>query len=416
MELTYRLFLEALGAYFKSEKVSWDFEISMDTWKELFQLAEVHKVQPLLFEAVYDYPTIQVVDSKFLDSMKHRGIAVMLHQVKKTAKFLELYRYLEKKNLRPLVVKGIVCRELYPNPDLRVSADEDLWVEEPLFADYLEVLQAYGLKPTTASDHLEEMDEVGFLSEDGLIYIELHKYLFSKNSDAYGSLNYYFADCFLNKGSLKVQGTTVYTMEPQMHLFYLICHALKHFLHSGFGIRQVCDIALFAQKHGSEIDWQRLLEQCRENHMEKFTAALFLLAKKYLGFDEEKACYPREWREIDIDEEELLLDLLGGGIYGSSSMSRRHSSRMTLDAVEARQKGKKQGNGMKASLFPAARNLEGQYGYLKNQPYLLPVAWGQRILKYGSEILKTKDNRAVDAVRIGNQRIELLEKYGILDK
>lgn len=35
-------------------------------------------------------------------------------------------------------------------------------------------------------------------------------------------------------------------MNASDHLFYLICHALKHFYHSGFGIRQVCDILLFA--------------------------------------------------------------------------------------------------------------------------------------------------------------------------
>ena len=157
-------------------------------------------------------------------------------------------------------------------------------------------------------------------------------------------------------------------------------------------------------------------QSTRDLNAEKFTAALFLIGKKYLGFDEEKARYPKEWKEIDIDEEELLLDLLCSGVYGGSSMSRRHSSHMTLDAVEAREKAGKQGHGLKASLFPSAKKLERQYTYLKKQPYLLPFAWGQRILKYSSEMAKTKDSSAIDAMKIGSQRIELLKKYGILDK
>lgn len=416
MELKYRLFLEALRAYFKTEKIDWDFEISMDTWKELFALAEQQKVQPLIFEAVYDCPAIRSMDVEFLNAMKRRGMSVMLLQVQRTMQSLNLYRYLQERNLQPVVVKGIVCRELYPNPDLRMSADEDFFVEASAFEAYVEALQEYGLQPTTSVEDSEQPDELGFLGKNGLCYVELHKELFSKASDAYGHLNEYFSDCFESAVPFEVQGTTIYTMEPQMHLFYLICHALKHFLHSGFGIRQVCDISLFANAYGGEIDWQRFLEQCREIHAEKFTAALFQIAEKYLGFDKEKACYPKVWQDIEIDEEELLKELLYSGIYGGSSMSRKHSSRITLEAMAAKQSGRKPGSGLKASLFPAAKKLEGQYTYLKKQPYLLPVAWGERIVKYCGELAKAENNHAVDAMKIGNQRVELLKKYGILDE
>ena len=416
MELKYQLFLEALTAYFRNEKVNWDFEISMDDWRDLFALAEVHKVHPLVFEAVYDCPAIQQIDEKFLDAMKRRGISVMMLQVRRTNNFLQLCEYLQEKSLRPIVVKGIVCRRLYPNPDLRVSADEDLWVEEPLFGEFVEALQSYGLQTQNTSTNFEEADEIGFLGEKGLMYIELHKHLFSKDSDAYGNLNDYFEEGFEKAVPLKIHGTTVYTLNVQMHLFYLICHSLKHFLHSGFGIRQVCDIALFANAYGKEVDWLKLLGRCREIHAEKFTAAVFKIAKKYLNFDEEKACYPKEWKEIEVDEEDLLMDLLHSGIYGSSSMSRKHSSNMTLEAVAAYKKGKKVGTGLKASLFPSAKKLEGQYTYLKKQPYLLPVAWGERVVKYCKETVKVEDNNAIDAMKIGSQRILLLEKYGILEK
>ena len=36
--------------------------------------------------------------------------------------------------MQPLVMKGIVCRSLYPKPDLRPSGDEDLLIPEKDFA------------------------------------------------------------------------------------------------------------------------------------------------------------------------------------------------------------------------------------------------------------------------------------------
>lgn len=48
-------------------------------------------------------------------------------------------------------------------------------------------------------------------------------------------------------------------MEPTGHLFFLICYAFKHSLHSGYCIQQVCDIVLFANQYGQEIDWRLVL-------------------------------------------------------------------------------------------------------------------------------------------------------------
>ena len=117
------------------------------------------------------------------------------------------------------------------------------------------------------------------------------------------------------------------------------------------------------------------------------------------------------------DEQPLLEDLLDSGIYGDATMSRKHSSTMTLDAVAAEKHGKRAA-GLRKTLFPAAKQLEGRYPYLKNKPYLLPIAWLQRIGQYESETRKQNDgsNRAADAVKIGAKRVELLRAYGILRK
>ena len=409
-----QLFLEALKVSLTNTTVTWTTPLSTEEWQSLFALAESHKVLPLIFHAVYSSPAAVTMDQQLFDSTKRRTLTLTLNQVQKTAEFLSLYQKFQEENIAPLVVKGLICRELYPNPDFRISSDEDLLTTDDQFAKAIEILKSNHMKPLK-EDVDETAEEIGFLSTKGLSYIELHRRLFSEQSEAYGDLNRYFNNCFEQKTFTNVQGTCVYTLEPGAHLFYLICHALKHFLHSGFGIRQICDMVMFANTYGKEIDWQKLLTQCREIRADKFAAALFKIGKNYLTFDFEKACYPKSWQEIEIDEQEMLKEVLQSGIYGSSTMSRRHSARMTLGAAASMKTGKKPGNAVIMTVFPTVKELEGRMPYLKEKPYLLPVAWASRLLKYHKEIKKMKNNSAAEAIQIGNERIRLLKKYGIIE-
>ena len=411
-----QLFLEALKASLDNKKVSWDFEITQETWRGLFELAIAQKVLPLIFEAVYACPAVRSTEFSFYNLVKRRCIENMLIQTKKTAEFLQVYQTLQENHVTPLVVKGILCRSLYPNPDLRASADEDLLVKENEFSQSRKVLESCGLHRTEPERDAKTADELGFLSEKGAAYIELHKSLFSTSSDLWSEMNGIFANIWEETVTVNVQGVDICTMEPTMHLLYLICHAFKHFIFSGFGIRQVCDIVMFANAYGAQIDWQWLFAQCEAIRAEVFAAALFKIGKNHLNFDEEKACYPNEWFAAAPDETDLLLELLESGIYGGATMSRKHSSNMTLNAMETQKRGKKSGNPILASVFPGTKKLENQYNYLKKRPYLLPVAWGERLIKYYKETLKTENNHARNSINIGNQRIELLKAYGILEE
>src|SRR5699024_8177716 len=108
--------------------------------------------------------------------------------------------------------------------------------------------------------------------------------------EAYGELNEMFRDVFQRKIQTEIQGVPVYTMGHTDHLLYLILHAFKHFLHSGFGIRQVCDIVIYANTYGSEIDWEYLYQACQKILGEDVTGALFNIGGKYVKCAYEDAC------------------------------------------------------------------------------------------------------------------------------
>ena len=48
-----------------------------------------------------------------------------------------LFDKMRQNELTPLIVKGIVCRDLYPNPDLRTSNDEDLYIPRDQFGRWM---------------------------------------------------------------------------------------------------------------------------------------------------------------------------------------------------------------------------------------------------------------------------------------
>ena len=158
------------------------------------------------------------------------------------------------------------------------------------------------------------------------------------------------------------------------------------------------------QAYGEQIDWSRLLEQIASIRATDFTAALFAIANGSLGI--EIADLPEELRWRETDPEALLDDILASGVHGSSTMSRKHSATITLRAADKNSKTR--------TLFPSASDLEKWYPYLKKHRWLLPVAWVQRILRY----LKAGNasNTPGEALRIGRERVSLMEQYGLLSE
>ncbi len=406
--------LEALCCFLNGEKVMWEDGVSAEDWQMLFRLCQYHQILPMIYDTVYACPAFQTCPQETVQMIKTQVIRQVMVQSRKTEEFLQLYKKLLEQDLTPLVVKGLVCRELYREPDYRCSGDEDVLIPAEQFKACNEVFAAAGMEMLEPDQDPDEAGEVPFYKVGGLLHIELHKELFSSESEAYGDLNRLFDGVFERKIQDTIHGVPVYTMCHTDHLLYLILHAFKHFLHSGFGIRQVCDIVIYAEAFGKEIDWDDLMEKCKGIHADVFAASLFDIGKKELTFDPVKACYPESWSSVEVDGSDLLEDLLEGGVFGDSSMSRKHSSNITLQAVSEDKKGKKAGASLVQTLFPDGKYMERTYTYLKKYPFLLPAAWASRILNYLKESKSMSGNDAMESIEIGNHRVDLMKKYKII--
>lgn len=371
-------------------------------WPTIFTLANQQKLLPIIFEVVRQIDVAKENAALFA-AVKQQVISQVLNQVVRSAEFADLYKRLRVAGLHPVLVKGALCSRLYPLKDHRISADDDIYVQDSEFLACHEQLLAEGLTTDTPADELPTADEVSYLKEGSPLYIELHRHLFDSSEDAHDELNHFFADI------QPIEMTGFLAMPPYEHLLYLILHAYKHFVSCGIGLRQFCDIGLWAQAYHEQIDWQRLYDQCASVHAATFAAAAFKIARGYLGIEFD---LPTPW-EASIDVEPLLHDTLCGGVYGSNDYTRLHSSTVTLNAVKASRVGKK--SSVLSSIFPKKEYFERRYQYLKKHPYLLPVAWIQRIVNYAMEKRASADNSAAGSIKLAKERIELMKMYDIIE-
>ena len=371
-------------------------------WPAVFALAGQQKLLPIVFEAVRKSPAA-AENAALFAAVKQQVIAQVLHQTVRASEFAALYQTLRAAGLHPVVVKGQLCSRLYPLKDHRISADDDILIPDGEFFACHEQLLANGLTTDTPADELTTADEVPYTKGGSPLYIELHRRLFDSSEDAHDELNRFFTD--LN--TTEIDGFLA--MPPHEHLLYLLLHAYKHFVRSGIGLRQFCDIGLWARAYHAEIDWQRLHEQCESVHAATFAAAAFHIARDDLGigFD-----LPAPWSDA-VDAEPLLHDSLCGGVYGSNDLTRLHSSTVTLNAVKASRTGEK--SSVLRTVFPKREYLERRYPYLKKRPYLLPVAWAQRLVHYAGEKKTGADSSVSGSIKLAKERIELMKRYGVMD-
>lgn len=373
----------------------------LDSLETVWRLAYLHTVLPLVYDSVADLPATDNATESLKARWKQQTLQAVFRQAIQSQTFLGLCRAFQGAGLKVLVVKGILCRILYPKADYRTSSDEDVYVSPLDFPAVHQILLEQGLKITDPVETaIETAQVVTYMDCRTGLRIELHRQLFSPDSTAYGQVNDFFQDAANRAVQIEIDGATVWSMCPTDHMLYLLFHAYKHFLHSGFGIRQVCDINLYAERYNMQIDWPQVHKSLALYHADVFAAALWKIGSEYLGFS------PSGYIPVSVPPvEDLLLDILTGGVYGSSSKNRQHSSLMTLHAASGH------GGNVLHTIFPGKNALKGRFHYLQDKPWLLPAAWAQRLFGY----LRKRDNTsASESIRIGTQRVALLKKYGIL--
>ena len=408
MEKTNLEFLSLLKSSLKNEKYDGE-KIDFEDLVYIYKMSEIHHVVPMIYNAAYNEDFFKECDANFQAMFKSSAFRYIFSQIQRTNHFLEVYKKLIEKNIKILVFKGIIFRNMYNNPDDRISSDEDILIKKEDYEKIKEFFLSEGF------EFIDKGEECAYFSKSTGLCIEVSTSLFSHESKAYGHLNKLFEDVFEKSIKINIDKIDILTLSHEQHLIYIVFHNMKHFLTGGFGIRQVADFSKYIETYGEYINWEKFWSDLKDLNYDTFALNLIEISLKYLGFNDDKITYPDNITSFDelknsqkyyINSESLINDILDAGVFGASTMDRKHTALMTLDAVE----DKKKSNRLKA-VFPNVNYLKDNYTYLQKYPILLPVAWGQRILSY---LKKNKTSSYINTMELGKQRIELLKEYKII--
>lgn len=473
MNRLHSLFLKLYSAAVVSGEPVADPEFSEEEWTDLFHLAFEQEILSLMYDKCFSYDSFKRVPTESRRLWKDFALSSAIRQITQTNEFLTLILHAQVQGIDPVVIKGVVCRSLYPQPCLRHSVDEDILIPAGETDKYNRFLLSEGLKADDPEVDIDAAAELSYHKANSPSYIELHKTLFDPESDVFGDLNSLFEGVFERTIHMQIEDVNVRTLAPTDHLLYLILHAFKHFVHSGIGIRAVSDIGMFAEHYADEIDWNHIRRSLEQVHAFDFARALLHIVKQYLlpearfyryidwsndqpdiSSDASKSTTNHtdstsNWHITSIDTAPLLDDILASGVHGNSSLERLHSSNITLNAVsqsrQANPSRKSERSGSLTAIFHSVflplDKMSGRFSYLKKAPVLLPVAWLQRIFGYLKEnesarrsnisrdtqrasknsIPQTNTSRSstsksnpAESIRLGRSRVELLKLYGII--
>lgn len=425
-----------------------DPELTIEEWEILLRLADAHKLLPLVLDSSCKLSSLLAIKSgcenqpsfdgtsarsgthnaashvdvpggtaavpcprsnDSLTQWKNHALAQVGRQAIQENEFLNLILELRARGLEPLVLKGPICRALYPKPLLRPSVDDDLLISDAQGLAFHTALLELGMTADDPSVDPGKGWELSYHMPGSPLYIELHKRFFDPGSEVFGACNKLFSGALDRAVPVRIQDVSLSTLAPTDHLLFLLLHAFKHFLYSGFGLRIVSDICLFTDRFWDRLDFSAVLEGCARLRADRFAAAVYRIGEKHLTLRA-----PAPFAAIETDEAALLEDVLASGLHGTQ-IDRLHSANITLGAVRDSKQGRSASGDLRHILFPPAKELTGVYPFLENRPWLLPVAWLRRVGGYARRHKSYGSQSPTATLRIGKERIRLLQTYGVID-
>lgn len=372
-------------------------------WDKLAEWAGLQSLTALFYTGACQFQEFAQWDGTKRQKLQRETIAGVVAQSTRTELFLDVYRSLLEKGQKPLVLKGVVVRQLYGElSDYRPSCDEDLYVRPEEATLCRRELERLGFQVTIPQDR-RKLDnpeqEVSMDSLDGLLHIELHPHFFEHVREDLRLSDGYYAQAFDQAVPTEVKGFPLWTLDETHHYLYLFFHLAKHFKSAGVGLKQMLDLMAADRAWRDKIDWSHIRRAVSELRCGRLYGDVTALGKQ-LGFSP-KELFP------SLRPELLLADSLEGGVYGHSDPTRTYGAIISSAAINGGER-----ISLFRTVFPTYDYMTRMWGLLEQYPWLLPVGYAKRFYKF---FVKRRDGAmALPAIQKGQERTKLLQEYGIL--
>ena len=324
--------------------------------QRLYADAARQNLMPVLAYASKCWPLIQ--EPQLAMQLKRVLYGTVSNNLNRCALFDRLSGQLTEAGIRHMPVKGYYLRQLYPIPEIRTFGDIDVLIHQE------DREKADALMRRLGYDVVQAWEPTYTYRKDAENY-EFHTNLMDGNLDNRADLCAYFAAAW---DHAQVDQGLRYAPTLEFHLIYVICHLAKHLYHGGAGLRMYLDVALCLKKLDDRIDWAIVTAEFERLHLTGFFHTVMQASCSW--FDVQTRCPLPEADEALL--ERLLTYTLDADLFGHL----RDHAAIQIRNEKSQSKRKLLGR----MLFPPAAQIENRYTFLHKRPWLLPVAWGARLV------------------------------------
>lgn len=283
-------------------------------WKSLLKLSKEQCVFGILAEVLATFKGNVEVSRDVL--LIWIGLVMKLEQrnIKMNRMVISLFGKMRSLGLHPVLMKGQAFAQNYPNPLHRVCGDIDLYFKQQddckKAIDWTIRVGGYAHQGNeSAWEHKHfAINLKGFEVELHYQMCRFENHRLQKRLQ--NIIDHEFA---VNEPYyVRIEGEEIETVPPTLSVLHQLMHISRHLLEAGVGIRQICDLAVYIDRHCDEINADVLRRYVEELQLGEVAGALGYILVEMLGLKKEK--WPLE---IVADHAEFIIrEIFDGGNFG----------------------------------------------------------------------------------------------------
>jgi len=282
-------------------------------WQQLFFRAERHRVLALLYNII-EKTNLAEIEKKVWVERTNSAVLQSYHLLF-TAKYV--VDLLETNGISCVLLKGVTIASCYPVPELRKSGDVDILVlDKKQRKKAEELLHNAGF--IKSSEQHGSHHTVWYSEEK--IEVEIHTRLVELFNDdvANQKMDGQFAGISGQIQRKEIMGVDFPVLQDGFQAYHLLLHMLVHYMHSGFGLRLLCDWVVFWNRSVAEKERKEYQKLVSEIGLQKFSDMITSICVYFLGLTDPRLgeCVARE------EAEEFLKEVLEAEEFGTSDSDR----------------------------------------------------------------------------------------------
>lgn len=310
--------------------------------KEDFTFFYSQSLYPLLYSIVNKEET----DHKILNKIITLEKANIIKDDVQKREIVEICRLFEQNNIKTIILKGSVLKDMYKESYLRTMGDIDIYVDKKYHKHARKLLESLGYKYSSNYGHHMTLNKPPYIE------LEMHRCLLKSSNKNNALFNEIFDKCIRYKDYKRI-----YTLDRTYFMLYELCHIAKHYEDAGCGLRNLIDLYLYDKKYHNEIDYNLINKTISGSKEISYII-------DFLNLSIDICSYKFAVNEVinNYADSEMFNVLVNTGIYGNKERS-----------LDVKLKKTNKFNYFIRQLFPTKNEMKDKFSVLEKHLYLLPI-------------------------------------------